>query len=197
MIAFPPESLAKGTNLLGGKPIYLKVDILQSIMEGPKLKVPPPGSHSSSIIMPSPIRGPLLKVEREVSMTMEVRELLSQVVLDMSGQASGNSTQKRLDPVVLLTPLPTKPGDFPGPVDTSSQVSAQDDAEMGNASLEEIPDASSPTAKTPGPSGGAPPTDAGYLWEEASKALGELLVTKSSIKFHQQKLVWELSMALC
>ena len=37
VIASPPESLAKGANLLGGKPIYLKVDILQSIAEGPKL----------------------------------------------------------------------------------------------------------------------------------------------------------------
>ena len=41
VIASPPESLAKGTNLLGGKPIYLKVDIPQSIVEGPKLKMPP------------------------------------------------------------------------------------------------------------------------------------------------------------
>ena len=41
VIASPPKSLAKGANLLGGKPIYLKVDIPQSIMEGPKLKMPP------------------------------------------------------------------------------------------------------------------------------------------------------------
>ena len=39
--------------------------------------------------------------------------------------------------------------------------------------------------------------DAGHLWEEANKALGELLATKSSIDTHQQKLVWELGMALC
>ena len=125
MIASPPKSLAKGTNLLGGKPIYLKVDILQSLMEGPDLKVLPLGSHSSSILMPSPIRVPPPKAEREVSMTMEVRELLSQAVLDTSRHASGNSIPKRLDSMVLLTPLPTKLGDFPRPVDTSSQVSAQ------------------------------------------------------------------------
>ena len=58
VIASPPKSLAKGTNLLGGKPIYLKVDILQSITEGPKLKVLPSGSHSSSILIESPIRAP-------------------------------------------------------------------------------------------------------------------------------------------
>ena len=197
MIASPPKSLAKGTNLLGGKPIYLKVDILQSIAEGPKLKVLPPGGHSSSILIASPIRAPLPKAEEEVSMTMEVRELLSWVGLDTSGHVSGNSTPKRLEPMVLVTPPPTKLGDFPWPVDTSSQVSTPDDAEMGDASLEEIPTASSPTAKTPGPSsGGTPPTDAAHLWEEVNKALGELLVTKSSIDAHQQKLVWELGMAL-
>ena len=82
-------------------------------MEGPELKVPPLGSQSSSILMPSPIRAPPLRVEREVSMTMEVRGLLSQAVLDTSGHASGNSTPRRLDPIVLLTPMPSKLGDFP------------------------------------------------------------------------------------
>ena len=129
-------------------------------------------------------------------MTMEVRELLSWVVLDTSRHASGNSIPKRLDPMVLLTPPPSKLGDFPGPVDTSSQVSTPDDAEMGDASLEEIPTASSPTAKTPGPSSSTPPADTGHLWKEANMALGELLVTKSSINAHWQKLVWELGMPL-
>ena len=84
MIASPPKSLANGTNLLGGKPIYLKVYIPQFILEGPELKMLPLGGHSSSILMPSPIRAPLLKVQREVSMTMEVRELLSWAMLDTS-----------------------------------------------------------------------------------------------------------------
>ena len=186
VIAFPPESVAKGANLLGGKPIYLKGDIPQSIMEEPKFKVPPPGSHSSSILIASPIRAPLVKVEGEVSMTMEVRELLLQVGLDTSGHASGNSTPKRLEPMVLVKPLLTKPEGFPQPVDTSSQVSTLDDAEMEDASLEEIPTASSPTAETPGPSSGTPPSDTAYLWEEANKTLGELLVIKSSIDACQQ-----------
>ena len=114
-------------------------------------------------------------------MTMEVRELLSWAGLDMSGHTSGNSTPKRLEPMVLVTPLPTKLDDFPQPVGTSFQVSAPDDAEMEDASLEEIPAASSPTAKTPGPSSGTPPSDAAHLWEEANKALGEILSIKSSI----------------
>ena len=130
-------------------------------------------------------------------MTMEVRKILSQVGLDMSGHISGNSTPKRLEPMILITPLFTKPEDFPWPVDTPSQVSTPDDAEMEDASLEEIPTASSSTAKTPGPSSGAPPSDAAHLWKEPNKTLGELLATTSSIDAHQQKLVWELDMALC
>ena len=72
-------------------------------------------------------------------MTMEVRELLSWVRLDTSGHTSGNVTPKRLEPMVLAMPLPTKLEDFPQPVDTSAQVSTPDDAEMEDASLEEFP----------------------------------------------------------
>ena len=150
-----------------------------------------------SILMVSPIKATLPKVEREVSMTMEVRELLSQVGLDTSGHISENSTPKRLNPVVVLTPMPNKLGDLFGPVDTLSQVSTPDDAEMVEASLEEIPAAPSPTAKTPGPSTGAPPADAGHLLEEANKALGGLLATtKSSVNAHWWKLAWELGLDL-
>ena len=68
---------------------------------------------------------------------------------------------------------------------------------MVEASLEEVPAAPSPTAETLGPSSGAPATDAGHLQEETTKALGELLGTKSSISANWQKLVWELGMSLC
>ena len=101
---------------------------------------------------------------------------------------------KTLNPMVILTPLSHKLGDPSRPVDTSSNVSALDDAE---ASLEEIPTTPSPTAETSGPNSGAPPADAGHLKEEANKALGGLLTMKSSIDAHQQKLVWELGMDLC
>ena len=93
VIASPPKSLARDTNLLGGKHIYLKLDILQSMVEGPELKVLPSGICPSTL-MASPIKVTLPNAEREVSMTMEVRELLSRAVLYMSGHASGNSTQR-------------------------------------------------------------------------------------------------------
>ena len=130
-------------------------------------------------------------------MTIEVRELLSQVVLDTSGHASGSPVPKRLEPVVLVTPLPPKPEDFPKPVDTSSQVSTPDNTEIDDTSLEEIPSTSFPTAKTTGPTVDAPPLDMAHLWEEAKKALGDLLAIKSSIDALWQKLVSEFGMALC
>ena len=39
------KSLANGTNLLGGKPVYLKVDILQSTVEEAEWKASPSGDH--------------------------------------------------------------------------------------------------------------------------------------------------------
>ena len=77
-------------------------------------------------------------------MTTEVRELLTWAVLDMSRHGSMNSTPKRLNPKVVLTPLAHQLGDISSPVDTSSQVGAPDDVKMGEASLEEIPAVPSP-----------------------------------------------------
>ena len=105
MIDLPPESLAKGTTLTGGKPTYLKASIPQPTPEEQEPKAPLHSSHFSSIQVPSPIKAPPPKVEREVSMMKEVRELLSMAVLDMSGHMSGNSNPKRLNPMVMLMPL--------------------------------------------------------------------------------------------
>ena len=163
VIVLLPKSLARGTTLIGGNLTYLEVSIPQPTLEGQEPKALPHGSHSSTIQMPSPIKAPPPKVEREVSMTMEVRELLSQAVLDTSGHVSGNSAPKGLNPMVILMPLPPKMGDLSGPVDTSSQVSAPNDAEIGEASLEEIPAAPLPIAKTPEPSSSTPTKDADHL----------------------------------
>ena len=84
----------------------LQVDILQSTIKGPEVKALPLGSHSTPILTSSPIRAPLPKVEGKVSMTTEVREFLSLAVLHTSGHALGSSTSKRLEPMVLVTPLP-------------------------------------------------------------------------------------------
>ena len=152
-----PESLAKGMTMLEDEPIYLSVDIPQSTAKGQESKAPSPGGHSIPILTASPIRAPPPKAEGQVSMTTEVRELLSWVVLDTSGQALGGSTPKRLEPMVLVTPLPPKPEDFPKLVETSSQVGVPDEGEMDDPTLEELHATYSPTIKTPGPSSDVPP----------------------------------------
>ena len=186
-----PESLAKGMTILRGEPIYLLVDILQSAMKGQESKGTSPGIHSIPILTASPIRAPLSKAEVWVSMTKEVRELLSWVVLDTSGQVSGDSTPKRLGPVVLVTPLPPKPEDFPKPVHTSSQAGT-----LGWPHPRGGPCYLPPTIKTPGPSSNFPSLNVAHLCKEANKALGDWLAVKSSIDACQWKLVSEFGMTL-
>ena len=111
-------------------------------------------------------------------MTMEVRSLLSWLMLQMSGHMSGNLTPKRPNPVVIPTPPPHKLRDLSRLVDTSSQVSTQDDVEMAEASLEEVPTTISPIAMTPKFSSGTPPAPMDQLLEKANLALKELLATK-------------------
>ena len=129
-------------------------------------------------------------------MTMEVRSLLSQVMLDTSGQGSGNSTLRRPNPMVILTPPPNKLKELPQLVDTSSQVSALDDVKMTETSLEGVPTTISPIAMTTRSRSITPPADAAEFWENANKALEELLATKSSIDAHKQRSIWELGMEL-
>ena len=75
MITSLPELLAKGTTMLRGEPVYLPVDIPQSTSKGQEPKAPSHGSYSIPILTTSPIRAPPPKVEGQVSMTTEVREL--------------------------------------------------------------------------------------------------------------------------
>ena len=153
-----PKSLANGISLTGGKSMYLEINILQPMVKELDWKASPLG-ECSAIIISSPLKTTPPKPEREVSMTMEVRSLLSQAMLDTSSQGSGNSTPKRPNPVVILTPPPHKLKDLPKPVDTSSQVSALDDIEMAEASLGEVPTTISPIAVTSRSRSITPPTD--------------------------------------
>ena len=81
-------------------------------------------------------------------------------------------------------------------MDTSSQVSTPEDAEMNNPTLEEIQASPSPV-ETLGHSREAPSLDVTKLQEEANKALGLLLVTRSSIDAWWRKQVSDFGMALC
>ena len=127
---------------------------------------------------------------------MEVRNLLSQVMLDTSGHGSENLTLRRPNPVVVLTPPPHKPKEFLQPVDTSSQASTQEDAERAEASLKGVPTTISPIAMTTRSRSITPPADTAELWENVNKALKELLATKASIDTCRQRGVWELGMEL-
>ena len=98
--------------------------------------------------------------------------------------------------MVLITPLPPKPEDFPKLVDTSCQVGTLDEGDLDDPTPEEVPATYSPTIKTQGTSSDVPPIDIAYLCEEANKVLGDWLVVKSSIDAHQWKLVSEFGMTL-
>ena len=130
-------------------------------------------------------------------MTMEVRSLLSQLMLDTLGHGSGNFTPKRPNPVAVLIPPPHMPKELPKLVDTSSQVSTLDDVKMAEASLEGVPTTISPIAMTSRSRSITPPTDVAELWENANKALEELQATKSSIDTCRQRAIWQLGMELC
>ena len=129
------KSLANGISLIRGESIYLEIDILQSMADEPDQEALAISEHST-IIIASLHKTTSPKSEGEISMTMEVRSLLSQVMLDTSGHRSGNLTPRRPNPVVILTPPPHKLKELPKPVDTSSQVSTLDDVEMAEASPE-------------------------------------------------------------
>ena len=139
---------------------------------------------------PSQVHPPIS--EGEGSMTLEVRNILSQAMLEMSGCRSKSLTLERPNPVVIPMPLPQKSKELLQPVDTSSQVSA----EMAEASLEGISTSISPIAMASRPESITPPVDAMELWENANKALEELLATKASIEACRQRAIWELGMEL-
>ena len=125
-------------------------------------------------------------------MTMEVRNLLSQAILEMSGCGSENLTLRRPNPVVILMPPPQKSKELLQPVDTLSQVSA----EMAKASLEGIPTSISPITMAYRPESVTPLIDPKELWGNANKALKELLTTKASIDAHRWRAIWELGIEL-
>ena len=68
---------------------------------------------------------------------------------------------------------------------------------MAEASLEGIPTSISPIAVASRSGSITPLADAMELWENANRALEELLTTKASIDILRQRAIWELGMELC
>ena len=83
------KPLASGISLTAGKPIYLGIDILSPPTEELDQKISPLG-EVSTIIVASPYKS---SMKSEGSMTMEVRNLLSWAVLEMSSCRSEHSSQ--------------------------------------------------------------------------------------------------------
>ena len=179
-----PELLSNGMTMLEGEPTFLQVDLSQFATKGQESKALPLGSGLSPTLVTHPTRALPPKAEGQISMTTEVSKLLSWAVLDTSGLASGSSTPKRPGSLALATPVPLRLEDSAKLVDTSSQVSIPGDLEMDDPTLEEVQASPSLPVKTLEPSGGAPSLDVTQLQEEANRALGHLLATRSSINAH-------------
>ena len=124
--------------MLKGESPFLQVDLSQPATKEQEFKILSLGSSSSTTLVASPTRAFLPKVEGQISMTMEVSELLSWVALDTSGHASGSSDPKRLESLALAISLSLKLEDSTKLVDTSSQVSIPNDMDIDNPTLEEI-----------------------------------------------------------
>ena len=75
-------------------------------------------------------------------MTMEVSNLLSQAMLEVSSCGSKHLSQRRPTPAVVPTTPPQNPEGPLQPVNTSSQASIEE----AEASLEDIPTSISPIA---------------------------------------------------
>ena len=136
------------------------------------------------------------KAEGQISMTMEVSELLSWAALDTSGIGSGSSTPKGLGSLAMATLLPLKSEDFANLVDTSSKVSDPEDVEMDYPTLEKIHVSPPLWSKLWGLVGSSP-MDVSQLQEEVNKAMGHLLVTRYSLDARWRKQVSDFGMALC
>ena len=189
-----PESLYHSATMLDDEPTLLQVDLSQFTMEGCESKAPFLSGSLTSAFPTCPVMVPPPKAESQLSMTMEVSELLLQAALDTSGQALGSSTPKRPVSLALGAPPSLRLEGFTKPVDTSSQVSQQasiaDDAELDKLTLEEI----SLPGKTLGLGASILPRDVIQLQEEVGKALGHLLMTRSSLDACQRKQVLDFEM---
>ena len=134
-----PESLPNGVTLLEGKSTFLQADLSQSATKEQEPRALSPGSGLSPTPAVSPTRAFPPKAEGQISMPMEVSELLPWAALDTSD---------------LVLPLNLK--DSAKPVGTSSQVSTPEDAEMDNPTLEEIQASLPPWLKPQGLAGKLP-----------------------------------------
>ena len=143
-----------------------------------------------TVLVTSPPRSPL---KPEGSITMEVSNLLSQAVLEVSSFESQQSPSRRLTTAVVLMSLPQRPEGLLLPANTSSQASIDE----GEAFLEDIPANISPIAAISRSDSTSALMDLTELQTNANKALDDLLSTKGSIDARRWRAVWDLGVLLC
>ena len=183
-----PEPLASSVSLTAGKSIYLGIDIPSPPVQELDQKIPPL-AKVSTIVIASPHKSPL---KSEGSMTMEVSNLLSWAMLEVSSCWSEHLSPRRPTPVVVPITPPQKLEGPLQPVDTSSQVSI----EVAETSLGDIPTSISPIAAVSRTRSITPLVDIMEFWTNANKALSDLLTTKASIDAQRWRAVWELGIVL-
>ena len=126
-------------------------------------------------------------------MTMEVSNLLSHTVLEVSSCKSKCSSPRRSTTAVVLMTPPQKPEGPRQAVDISSQASIKE----AEASLEDIPTNISPIAVISRSGSISPPVDLAELQTNANRALDDLLNTKGSTDIRRWRAAWELGIILC
>ena len=102
---------------------------------------------------------------------MEVTNLLTQAVLEVSSCESKHSSPRRSTTAAVLMTPPQKPEGLLQAVDTSSQASIEE----AEASLEDIPANISPIAAISRSRSISPLMDLAELWINANRALDDLL----------------------
>ena len=137
-----PDLLGSSINLIASEHNYLETDIPLPPIEEPDRKMPPL-EDIPTVLVTSPPRSPL---KPEGSILIEVSNLLSQAVLEVSSCESQQSPSRRLTTAVVLMSPPLRPEGLLLPADTSSQASIDE----GEASLEDIPANISPIATISG-----------------------------------------------
>ena len=123
---------------------------------------------------------------------MEVKNLLSWAILEMSSCGSEHSSPRRPTPVVVPMTPPQKPEGPLQLVDTSSQARTK----AAEASLEDIPTSISPIVAISRTGSITSPVDTMELWANANKALKDLLTTKASIDTCRRRAIWELGIVI-
>ena len=161
------EPLSRGTSVITSGYLYLGINIPSPPMEESEHKALPIGEASPNMV-PSP---PKSTQKFKCSIAVEVDNLLTQAMADVSGCKSKHSPLGKIATVAVIMSPPQKSEALLQPVNTSSQASV----EGAEASLEDLPANISPIAAAYSSRSVSPPVDPSELWANANTAIDNLL----------------------